>query len=209
MNPRRSLERKVFYVMAIIILLGPMYWLSRPAVPDPGGQFTGGKLAQLRKDYELSEGSLGTIDPASETVRLASLGMQGVAANILWGKAQACFVKKDWTNFAAALEQIAVLQPHFISVWVFQGWNLAYNTSVQFDEYHERYHWVIRGINYLKEGIELNSHEPSLHWYVGWVTSQKIGRSDEHVLFRRLFKDDNEFHGGRPRDRARQLAGGL
>ena len=72
--------------------------------------------------------------------------------------------------------------------------NMSYNTSVEFDDYRERYRWVIKGIDYLIKGIEYNQTEPRLQWETGWTISQKIGRSDEHKYYRRLFKADDEFH---------------
>ena len=36
---------------------------------------------------------------------------------------------------------------------------------------------------------------PQLLWDLGWFAGHKIGRADEHVQYRRLFKNDDEFHG--------------
>ncbi len=43
---------------------------------------------------------------------------------------------------------------------------------------------------------------------MGWFISQKIGRADEARLYRRLFKEDDQFHGGPAHGTPRQLAGG-
>ena len=43
-----------------------------------------------------------------------------------------------------------------------------------------------------------NEREPRLLWDIGWIISQKIGRADEHKQFRKLFKEDDDFHGSRP-----------
>ncbi len=121
-----------------------------------------------------------------------------MAANILWEKANFYNRHEDWVNLSATLEQIARLQPNFISVWVFQGWNLSYNISVQFDDYHDRYRWVLRGIDFLKEGTTYNRDEPRLLTDIGWTIANKIGRADEHVQFRRLFREDDDFNATRP-----------
>ncbi|NIL99325.1 MAG: hypothetical protein GTO62_20065, partial [Planctomycetales bacterium] len=71
--------------------------------------------------------------------------MRGVAANILWEKVHRYKKRKDWTNLAAAVNQITTLQPNFISVWIFQAWNLSYNVSVEFEDVRDRYQWVIKG----------------------------------------------------------------
>ena len=152
----------------------------------------------MRDAHGLSQADLGEIDPTSEAIKLATLGMRGVAANILWSKANEYKKTEDWTSLSATLEQITKLQPNFIAVWRFQAWNLSYNISVEFDDYHDRYYWVMRGINFLREGIPYNEKEPRLLYDVGWFISQKIGRSDEKELFRQLFREDDEFHGSRP-----------
>jgi hypothetical protein len=120
--------------------------------------------------------------------------MRGNAANLLWERDNRYKREGDWDNLTATLNQISKLQPNFISVWQFQGWNLAYNVSVEFDDYRSRYHWVKRGINFLREGIRYNSQEPVLPWEIGWTFGHKIGKADEYVQFRRLFRDDEDFH---------------
>ena len=200
MNPRRSFTRKVVYLVAIAVLLVPLFWLSQPATRDTkeAQGSPGGLLAQMREEHGLSQSQLGEIDPTSETIKLATLGLRGVAANILWSKANHYKMVKDWTNLSATLQQLAKLQPHFPSVWRFQGWNLSYNVSAEFDDYRERYRWVINGIKYLKRGIEYNEREPILQWDIGWFSAQKIGRADEHKQFRRMFKEDDDYQGSRP-----------
>jgi hypothetical protein len=196
MNPRRSFYRKVAYIVAIVALLVPLSWLSMPSSGAAKGAKArpGGKLAQLRKEHQLSQANLGEIDPASETMKLATLGMRGIAANILWEKANYYKKTENWTALSATLEQITKLQPNFITVWQFQAWNLSYNVSVEFDDYRDRYRWVKRGINYLKEGEKYNENNPRILWDIGWFIGQKIGRADEHKQFRKLFEEDDDFH---------------
>jgi hypothetical protein len=197
MNQRQRFIRKIIYACVIAALLLPLSWLSQPETSESSG----GKLAQLRKEYQLGQAQLGDIDPAGETIKLATLGMRGVAANLLWHKANEYRKTEDWVNLSATLEQIAKLQPNFVSVWIFQGWNLSYNISVEFDDYRDRYRWVIRGIDFLKEGTQYNKDEPRLTSKIGWTIANKIGRADEHVQFRRLFVEDDDFHGPLARDR--------
>lgn len=200
MNLRTPFARKIAYLVVIVAILPLLSWLSQPASIDPsgGGRQPGGKLSQLREGYGLSQANLGEIDPASETMKLATLGMRGVAVNLLWSKVLEYQKVKDYTSLSATLEQITKLQPNFIRVWIFQGWNLSYNISVEFDDYRDRYQWVIKGINFVKEGTQYNRDEPTLLREIGRTISQKMGRSDERVQFRRLFREDDDFHGNRP-----------
>ena len=126
--------------------------------------------------------------------------MRGVAANILWEKATDYKMKKDWTNFGATLNQITKVQPNFLNVWVNQAWNLSYNVSVEFDDYRERYRWVIKGFKFLNEGIKYNEGQPKLPWELGRMVSQKIGKADEVKQFRRLFAEDADYRDSLPAD---------
>jgi len=200
MTPQSSLDRKIVYLVVIAVLLVPLSYLGRPATSDSATAdgSPGGMLAQKRAEHNLMQAELGQIDPTSETIKLVTFGLRGIAANILWEKAHRYKREKDWTNLSATLEQITRLQPNFISVWQFQAWNLSYNVSVEFDDFHDRYRWVIKGIDFLKKGIQFNERAAPLFWDVGWFISQKIGRSDERRQFRQLFKRDDDFHGSRP-----------
>jgi hypothetical protein len=194
MTERTSFYHKLTYLGCIVILAFPIVWLSVPSTSTKPG----GKLAQLRTNYKLSQVNLGEVDPASETIKLATLGLRGVAVNLLWEKANYYKKTEDWTNLTATLEQLAKLQPNFITFWKFQAWNLTYNVSVEFDDYHDRYYYVRRGIQFLQEGERYNVGNPQLLWDLGWFIGQKIGRADEYVQYRKLFKADDEFH---PADR--------
>ena len=200
MNRRQPFIRKIVYLALIAGLLFPLTLLSKPSTADATGRFksTGGVLAQMRDKYHLGQANLGEIDPSSEAIKLATLGMRGVAVNVLWTKLNHYRKVEDWTSTSATLEQIKKLQPNFIAAWRYQAWNLAYNFSVEFDDYRDRYYWVIRGINFLKEGTEYNDREPILLWDMGHFISQKIGPSDEKRLFRKMFVADDDFHGNRP-----------
>ncbi|MDZ4657075.1 MAG: hypothetical protein SH868_05795 [Bythopirellula sp.] len=198
MNENSSFHRKIIYVVLLAILLFPISQLGSPSTLEDKG----GKLAQLRKEYELGQSDLGEIDPASETIRMATLGLRGIAVSMLWSKANEFKKKEDWTNFRATLEQLAKLQPYFISFWKYQAWNLTYNVSVELDDIRDRFAYVLRGINFLKEGTKYNRDNPHLLAELGWFIGNKIGRADEHVEYRRLFKADddfqNSFHDGNP-----------
>ena len=202
MTAKSSFWRKISYIVGIAVLLILLFQFGHP--PTRGGanvkSSPGGILAQKQKEYKLTQTELGDIDPTSETIKLATLGLRGVAALLLWEKSNDYKMKEDWAKYEATLNQIAVVQPHFISVWIHLAWNLSYNVSVEFDNYHDRYHWVIEGIKYLQRGISKNDNDPRLLWETGWTISQKIGRADEHKQYRRLFKEDDEFHGSSRRD---------
>jgi hypothetical protein len=181
------------------LLLVPIAVMSLPATVRRDAQGRperqpGGVLAEMRNRAGLSQAQLGDIDPASETMKLATFGLRGIAVVWLWDKSNEYKKKEDWDNLSATLEQIARLEPNFIAVWEHQAHNMSYNVSVEFDDYRQRYHWVKKGIDYLIDGTEFNRNEPRLLWFTGWVVGHKLGRSDERVQFRRLYREDTEFH---------------
>lgn len=201
----RTLRNKAIYLVLMALLLVPLSWLGQPATvategESSSGGSSGGTLAQLRAEYDLSHGNLGEIDPTSEALKLALFGMRGLAATITWEQAREYQMKEDWTNLDLKLEQIARLQPHFVMVWRHQAWNLSYNVSAEWDDYRDRYYWVIRGLKYLMRGQPYNRHDTRLVWDEGWFIGQKVGKSDEYRQFRILFRENaiNPIH---PEDR--------
>ena len=185
----RSRRRKWLYGLLMIGLIIALFTLGRPSTlrtETVEGQ-PGGVLAQYRDQHGLSQTELGQIDPASETIRLATLGMRGIAGMTLWWKATQYQMKKDWSRLRSTLDQISKLQPHSILVWRYQAWNLSYNVSVSFDDYHDKFYWVVEGLNYMLDGIHANDKEPRLYWDMGWFISNKIGRDDCAKYYRRLF----------------------
>lgn len=203
---RRSFIRKVIYGVCIVLLLAPLSYYSQPAAVGARNEaLAGGKLAQLREEHGISEASLGEIDPAGETIKLATLGLRGVAVAMLWEKAKTSQMKEDWDGLQATLDQLTKLEPHFLTFWRHQAWNVSYNISVEWDDYHDRYRWVKEGIKLLLQGRRYNELEPLLTYDIAWTTAQKMGVADEKVQYRRLFRedDDPEFpnHRLRPQNR--------
>lgn len=191
MNRTSILGRKIVYLVVLVAMLIPLYLLGQPA----GGQGDlGGRLSEMRQQFNIAESDLGEISPASETMKLASLGLRGVAATLLWNKAHRYRVLHEWDRLKATLNNIALLQPHFDKVWEHQAHNLAYNVSTEFDDYRQRYEMVREGTEFLTRGVRQNRNAPRLVWYTGWFYGAKMGMSDEKTQFRRLFADDEVLH---------------
>ncbi|MEM1061340.1 MAG: hypothetical protein AAF532_15570 [Planctomycetota bacterium] len=201
MNTLTPTQRKWVYLAAIVVLLFPVIYLGRPAsLDDAGATVGGGKLADLRKDYDLGETSLGDVDPSSSTMNLVLLGFRGIAASQLWVDAIDGAQTKDWGKLKDAVQSIIMLQPHYVKVWRFQGWNLAYNVSSAWDNVDDRYYWVKDGAKFLKQGQSRNERVPDLAHDTGNVIGQKIGRADEWRFYRNFFKadPDTDTYGGGP-----------
>lgn len=132
MSTVNSRQRKIWYGVGILLLLGPVVYLGFPArqtagaVADSGGL---GVLSQKRQQYDLGEATLGKVDPSSSAMNLLLLGLRGPAATVLQLKAIDYQERKQWAKLRATVDSIIMLQPHYVQIWKFQGWNLAYNVS--------------------------------------------------------------------------------
>ena len=58
---------------------------------------------------------------------------------LLWIRAEEHKRDHDWDRLKTTVDLITKLQPHFLSIWTFQGWNLAYNVSVEWDAPEDKY----------------------------------------------------------------------
>ncbi len=196
MNKLSTRARKLVYVVAIVVLLGPIIYLGQPA--SSAGAASGGLIAQKRFTERLGEASLGDVDPASTSMSLVLLGMRGMAANLLWMQADQLRDRKQWSQLEQTVESILLLQPHFQSVWKFQCWNLTYNVSAECDSVADRFYWVKRGLVFLTRGVNRNTSIPELPHDLGDFCGKKIGRADERDFYRRFFVSDPDpkFAGG-------------
>jgi hypothetical protein len=173
-------SRKLIFALIIIglfLAMGPyVYWLS-----------------EVKRSRDLGEAAIGQVDTGSFMLKLALLGgARGIAANVLWTRAEELKKEQDWDQMMATVDLITKLQPHFLSVWTFQGWNLAYNVSVEWDAPDDKYEWIKKGIQFLQDGVRKNRKSPDLVWNTAWTYYHKIGFSDESIILRRLFRDDSD-----------------
>ena len=194
MNGLTSRQRKLAYAGGILLLLIPIVYLGAPTSEDvqPGTKtaVSGGVLAQMRVEYDLGESTLGEIDPSSAAMNLVLLGLRGPAAGILHLKAIEYQSKKDWAKLKTTVDSIIKLQPHYEEIWKFQGWNLAFNVSREWDMVADRFYWVKEGLKFLQLGTSRNQTATILFHNVGDFIGRKIGGPDEKKFFRKFFVDD-------------------
>lgn len=150
-------------------------------------------LNEEKKRRDLGEAAIGQVDTGSFMLKLALLGgARGIAANVLWTRAEELKKDQDWDRLKTTVDLITKLQPHFLSIWTFQSWNLAYNVSVEWDAPEDKYEWIKKGIQFVQEGVKKNRRSPDLRWDTAWTYYHKLGFSDESIILRRLFRDDED-----------------
>ena len=195
MNQISPFVRKIIYIAVIAALLLAISFIARPEISKDGQVVNpGGRLSQMRREFKLAQASISEIDPTSEAMKLASMGLRGVAVNVLWMQALEHQKNEDYDKLAQTLQTLTKVQPNFVKVWEFQGHNLAFNVSMEFDDYEYRYDWVKKGLSFLKGGIAYNVDDHRMMDNMGFFTGTKFGKSDEKLPFRRIFRKDKDFH---------------
>ena len=180
MNYLSNFWRKIIYAVGILLIFTAIY---------PYKLY----LADQARKKDLGEATIGEVDTGSFVLKLFLLGgFRGMAANVLWTRAIDFQKVQEWDKLKMTVDMITKLQPHFLSIWTFQSWNLTYNVSVEWDAPEDKYEWIKRGILFVQEGVKKNQKSPDLIWDTAWYYYHKLGFSDESIILRRLFRDDED-----------------
>jgi hypothetical protein len=163
MRPARLI--KIALALAIVALLGIASFAQR-------------SLNQDRLALGVNRGTaLGkTAPPALVFTTVALGGFRGLIANALWIRAMDLQEQDKYFEKVQLADWITKLQPRFVTVWIVQAWDMAYNISVKFNSAADRWLWVQRGIELLRdEAIEYNPDEALLYRELAWMFYHKMG----------------------------------
>lgn len=172
-----QVRRRKFIYIGLILVLFAASWGWRKTVIDG-----------LAEKLAIREEGRGEVELTGAVVRLGLTGSRGLATCILWANAIEKQKKNQWNELEVLVNSLAKLQPHFITPWLFQSWNLAYNVSVESDRVRDKYFYITKGIRYLATGERQNQNHPDLRWSIGFYLQQKICASDETNYQRSLFQ---------------------
>ncbi|HEU0009725.1 MAG TPA: hypothetical protein VFT34_07915, partial [Verrucomicrobiae bacterium] len=114
-------------------------------------------------------------------------GFRGLIANALWIRANDLQQEDKFFEQVQLSSWITKLEPHFTQVWLVQGWNMAYNISVKFRDPYDRWRWVQRGIELLRDdGLRYNPKEALIYRELAWFYQHKIGQNldDAHLIYK-------------------------
>ena len=114
-------------------------------------------------------------------------GFRGLIANALWMRTTQLQEDGKYFEMVQLADWITKLEPHFAQVWVVQAWNMAFNISVKFSDYADRWRWVQRGMELLRdEGLRYNPQEPLLYAELAWLFQFKMGHNldDANVYYK-------------------------
>ncbi|MBQ9770850.1 MAG: hypothetical protein IJW23_03400 [Lentisphaeria bacterium] len=105
-------------------------------------------------------------------------GFRGILADLLWLRAGALQEEGKYFELVQLASWITKLQPKFTGATSFLAWNMAYNISVTFQDPQDRWRWVQRGIELIRdEGLNYNANDPKLYQQLGWIYQHKMGNT--------------------------------
>jgi hypothetical protein len=131
--------------------------------------------AQLTYSSRLAAGS----HPRYAWIQMAG-SFQGLILDVLWMRIEKMKQEGKYHEAVQLSDLITTIQPHFHEVWVDRSHNLSYNISVGQKTPEERWMWVMRGANLLRDkGIPVNPRGVSLYKQLGWIFIHKIGQDTD------------------------------
>src|SRR5437868_8864350 len=120
-------------------------------------------------------------------------GFRGLISNALWIRANDLQDEDKFFEAAQLADWITKLEPHYVQVWLVQAWNMAYNISVKFKDAPDRWRWVQRGIELLRdEGLKYNPNEVLMYRELGWFFQHKLGQNldDASVYYKQQWANE-------------------
>jgi hypothetical protein len=172
---QQSLHRKVLYIGLILAIFFVLVFY-RPYVVD-----------EEAKAQSLRDEDRGDVELTGKVVTLGLSGLRGVMITALWSSAKDKMEKNQWNELELLVRSVTKLQPHFVTPWLFQSWNLSYNVAVQCDREADQYFYITRGIELLSEGERQNRYNPEMRYYVGFYNQQKIMLADRTSMLAALY----------------------
>lgn len=206
MNPlqRAVFRRKVIYFAVILGLFTlSMFWRGVIPIPLVGKSAAADSVASrtiLNQSIglELREVEQGEQEVEGEAFRLALVGSRGLLVAYLWHSAIDAQKRNDFHRMESLVGTVTQLQPHFITPWVFQSWNIAYNVSVEMQGSGDMYYYIARGIDLLAEGERRQGRtdpetgrrlgSPDMRYWIAFTYQNKFGVSDNVEVLRCLFQ---------------------
>jgi hypothetical protein len=173
---QQAFQRKLIYLGAIVVLFTAA-WVWRTYAVEKQAQALG-VLESTRGDVELS----------GRFLQLSLTGMKGFLISALWMTAMDEQRKNEWNELDLTVSTLTKLQPHYITPWEFQAWNLSYNVSVSLDRVNDKYYYIARGQQLLAAGERQNRDNPKLRWDLGFTYQHKITMHDETNVLRSLLQ---------------------
>ena len=165
-------------------------WVTLTVALLAAASFMQGNLNRQRNDPKLGLVRIAPLENAPPVLAFTTValgGFRGLIANALWIRANELQNDGKYFEMVQLADWITKLEPTFVQVWTVQAWNMAYNISVKFPDPQDRWRWVQRGIELLRDGgLRYNPKEALLYRELGWFFQHKMGQNmdDGHLVFK-------------------------
>ncbi len=163
-----------------------------------------GKLNQIKKDNSLTDTDIVKNAPPIVAFTTVALGsFRGLVADVLWLRAAMLQEKGQYFEMVQLASWLTKLQPRFTGATAYLAWNMAYNISVVFSAPEDRWRWVKKGLELIRdEAIVYNPSDPVLYKELGWIYQHKIGNimDDANLYYKQQMAIDymKVFGGNEP-----------
>jgi len=163
-----------------------------------------GRAARMRADYRLaSTVPMENAPPLIAFTTVALGGFSTLIADALWFRVSMLQDEGRFFELVQLSDWITKLEPRCGEIWTFHAWNMAYNISIMMPDQEDRWRWVRRGIELLRdEGVRYNPGDPQVYQELGWLFLHKIaGITDQtHMYYKAMWAGEMTalFDGGYP-----------
>jgi len=170
-------------------------WHKTGLIVFAGVMLAGAGRVQRQLNHQRADPKLGltriapleNAPPVLAFTTVALGGFRGLIANALWIRANDLQNDGKYFEMVQLADWITKLEPTFSQVWIVQAWNTAYNISVKFPDAPDRWRWVQRGIELLRdEALSYNPREALIYRELGWFFQHKLGGNldDAHLYYK-------------------------
>ena len=130
----------------------------------------------VKTDKLVDEAGIEGLPPTVAFTTVALGGFRGILADMLWLRTNGLQQQGKYFEMVQLASWITKLQPKFTGATAYLAWNMAYNISVTYTSPVDRWRWVQRGIELIRdEALDYNANDPLLYRELGWIYQHKIG----------------------------------
>ncbi|MEM4248293.1 MAG: hypothetical protein QXH80_03415 [Candidatus Nanoarchaeia archaeon] len=140
-------------------------------------------MNKIKQDKALTDTDIVHNAPPIVAFTTIALGsFRGLVADILWLRSSMLQEKGQYFEMVQIASWITKLQPRFTGAISYLAWNMSYNISVVFSAPEDRWRWVKKGIELIRdEALQYNPADPILYKELGWIYQHKIGNIMDDV----------------------------
>ncbi len=142
---------------------------------------------QAREEYRLTHSQPLENAPPELIIANAALGgLRGLLIDYLWMHALKLRDEGRHYEIIQLYDWIGKLEPRITEVWSYTSWEMSYNIAATMPSGEERWRWVYKGIEQLRDfGLKYNPNNPVLYYKLAWIFLDKIGIDsfDEYRFF--------------------------